>query len=63
MPRSDAGKLSLILLFTPFALWMVLLIVLPQLGIGYLSLREKLGPGEYSFGFANYADFLREPVY
>lgn len=63
MPRSDAGKLSIILLFAPFALWMVLLIVLPQLGVGYLSLREKLGPGEYRFGLANYVDFLHEPVY
>lgn len=63
MPRSDAGKLSIILLFAPFALWMVLLILLPQLGIGYLSLREKLGPGDYRFGLANYIDFLREPVY
>lgn len=63
MLRSDASKLSLILLFSPFALWMALLIILPQLGIGYLSLREKLGPGQYTFGFANYADFLGEPVY
>ena len=63
MARSDAGKLSLILLFTPFALWLVLLILLPQIGIGYLSLREKLGPGEYTFGFANYVDFIREPIY
>jgi len=63
MPRSDAGKLSLILLFMPFVLWMALLIVLPQLGVGYLSLREKLGPGKYSFGLANYMDFLHEPVY
>jgi len=63
MVRSDAGKLSLILLFTPFALWMVLLIILPQIGVGYLSLREKLGPGDYAIGFANYADFLSEPAY
>lgn len=59
----DAGKLSLILLMTPFALWIVLLIVLPQLGIGYVSLREKLGPGDYAFGFGNYMNFLGEPIY
>ncbi len=63
MVRSDAGKLSLILLFMPFALWLVLLILLPQIGIGYLSLREKLGPGEYTFGVSNYVDFIREPIY
>lgn len=63
MARTDTGKLSLILLFTPFALWIALLIILPQLGIGYLSLREKLGPGEYTFGFSNYVAFLSEPIY
>lgn len=63
MIRSDAGKLSLILLFSPFILWIGLLIVLPQVGVGYISLREKVGPGEYTFGVANYIDFLREPVY
>lgn len=63
MIRSDAGKLSLILLFSPFVLWIGLLIVLPQVGVGYISLREKVGPGEYTFGVANYIDFLREPVY
>ncbi|PIL21346.1 spermidine/putrescine ABC transporter permease [Puniceibacterium antarcticum] len=63
MLRNDATKLSLILLMTPFILWIVLLIILPQLGIGYLSLREKLGPNDYKFGFANYVDFLQEPIY
>ena len=63
MIRSDAGKLSLILLMAPFALWIVLLILLPQIGIGYVSLREKIGPGEFTFGFGNYMDFLREPIY
>lgn len=59
----DAGRLSLILLLAPFLLWIVLLIVLPQLGMGYVSVREKLGPGEFSIGLGNYADFLNEPIY
>lgn len=59
----DAGRLSLILLFTPFVLWIGLLIVLPQLGIGYVSLREKVGFGEYQYGLKNYVDFLGEPIY
>ncbi len=63
MLKSDAGKLSLILLMTPFALWIVLLIVLPQIGIGYVSLREKVSPGVYAFGLANYVDFFSEPIY
>ncbi|MSU90047.1 ABC transporter permease subunit [Rhodobacteraceae bacterium 2CG4] len=61
--RNDAGKLSLILLMAPFALWIGLLIVLPQLGIGYVSLREKVGINQYEFGPGNYADFIAEPIY
>ena len=53
MLRTDTGRLSLILLFTPFALWILLLIVLPQIGIGYLSLQVKLAPRVYEFGLAN----------
>ncbi|MCL4066068.1 ABC transporter permease [Pseudomonas sp. GX19020] len=63
MKSSDASRLTLILLFAPFALWIILLIILPQIGVGWLSLREKLGPREYAFGFGNYFDFFREPIY
>ncbi len=61
--RRDARRLSLILLMTPFFLWIGLLILLPQLGIGYISLREKVGINEYEFGLGNYADFMGEPIY
>lgn len=61
--RSDIGKLSLILLMAPFVLWIGLLVVLPQAGIGYVSFREKLGPHHYTFGFRNYMEFLGEPIY
>lgn len=61
--RSDAGKLSLFLLMAPFVLWILLLIILPQIGIGYVSLREKVGPRQYEFGFGNYMAFLAEPIY
>lgn len=63
MLTKDAKRLSLILLLTPFLLWIVLLILLPQLGITYLSLREKVGPREFTFGLQNYIDFLSEPIY
>ncbi len=63
MSSSDARRLSLFLLLTPFLLWIVLLILLPQLGITYLSFREKLGPRDYTFGVGNYVDFLNEPIY
>lgn len=59
----DQQKLALILLFTPFMLWIVLLIVLPHIGIVHLSFQEKLAPREYVYSFANYVDFLNEPIY
>lgn len=62
MGRS-AGGLSLFLLMAPFLLWIILLILLPQLGMLAISFREKLGPGSYAFGLGNYAAFLGEPIY
>jgi spermidine/putrescine transport system permease protein len=50
MMQKDIKRLSLILLFAPFALWIVLLIILPHLGMFYMSLREKVGPRMYEFG-------------
>jgi spermidine/putrescine transport system permease protein len=63
MLNRDAQRLSLILLLTPFLLWIGLLIILPHIGIVALSLREKLGPREYTYGLANYIEFLNEPIY
>ena len=57
------GRLTLSLLLTPFLLWILLLIVLPHVGIVLLSLREKIGVRQYSYGLANYVDFVREPIY
>lgn len=61
--QRDIKRLSLILLFAPFALWIVLLIVLPHLGMFYISLREKVGPRMYEFGLENYINFFTEPIY
>jgi len=63
MVQKDARRLALFLLLMPFALWILLLIVLPHLGIGYLSIREKIGPRQYEFGPGNYIDFISEPIY
>lgn len=63
MTRRDADRLSLFLLMAPLLLWLVLLIALPHLGIGYLSLREKVAPRVYQFSFANYIEFVGEPIY
>lgn len=63
MSGKAVGRSGLSLLLTPFVLWMLLLIVLPHLGIVALSLREKIGPREYTYGLSNYVDFVREPIY
>ncbi|WP_097106577.1 ABC transporter permease [Hoeflea halophila] len=61
--QKDIKRLSLILLFAPFALWIFLLIVLPHLGMFYISVREKVGPRMYEFGLGNYINFFAEPIY
>lgn len=63
MSQKDAGRLTLILLLMPFLLWILLLIVLPHIGIVAVSLREKIGPRQYTYGLANYIDFVGEPIY
>lgn len=63
MLQKDFKRLAMILLFAPFALWIVLLVVLPHIGMIRLSLREKVAPRVYEFGFANYLDFINEPIY
>ena len=63
MSRKDVTRLSLILLFMPFALWILLLILLPHIGMGVLALREKVAPRVYEFGFGNFLEFLHEPIY
>lgn len=63
MKYQHAKRLALILLFAPFALWILLLIILPHIGMGILSLREKVAPRVYEFGFDNYIDFFTEPIY
>jgi len=63
MMQSDIKRLSLILLFAPFALWIALLIILPHLGMFYISVQEKVGPRMYEFGLGNYINFFTEPIY
>jgi len=50
----DAKRLALILLFMPFTLWISMLV---------LSLKEKVAPRVYEYGFDNYINFAQEPIY
>ncbi|MBC7284175.1 MAG: ABC transporter permease [Hoeflea sp.] len=61
--QKDIKRLSLYLLFAPFAMWIALLIILPHLGMFYISMREKVAPRVYEFGFDNYINFFNEPIY
>jgi spermidine/putrescine transport system permease protein len=36
---------------------------LPHIGMVILSLREKVAPRIYEYSFANYIDFINEPIY
>ena len=63
MTQRSIRRLTLFMLLAPFALWILLLILLPHLGIFGLSLREKVAPLVYTVGPGNYLDFFREPIY
>ncbi|GAA6182393.1 MULTISPECIES: ABC transporter permease [unclassified Shimia] len=57
------AKLGLILLLTPLLLWLSLLIVIPHIDLLLVSLRERIGVGQYQISFANYLTFFTEPLY
>ncbi|MHB1103690.1 MAG: ABC transporter permease [Devosia sp.] len=57
------GKLALWLLLAPFLIWVLSLVVIPHVDLLLLSLREKVAPRVYQFGFGNYWAFFGEPVY
>ena len=61
--QKDIKRLSLFLLFLPFALWISLLIIIPHIGMAVLSLQEKVAPRVYEYGLGNYIDFINEPIY
>lgn len=63
MVQKDIKRLTLILLMAPFAMWILLLIIIPHMGILFLSLREKISFQKYEYGLGNYIDFINEPIY
>jgi spermidine/putrescine transport system permease protein len=60
---SDKSKLGFYLLLAPLLLWLVMLIILPHIGLFFVSISEKVGVREYETGFGNYAVFFNEPLY
>ncbi len=64
MERVSAGtKLTVLVLFAPFALWMLLLVILPHIDLLTISLRERVAPRVYEPSFRNYIEFFAEPLY
>ncbi|MGC3939122.1 ABC transporter permease [Roseobacter sp. EG26] len=59
----DQAKLGLALLLTPLLLWLSLLIFIPHVDVFLVSLRERVGVGQYETSLANYLTFFREPLY
>lgn len=57
------AKLGLILLLSPLLLWLTLLILIPHVDMFLVSLRERIGVGQYQTSLANYLTFFTEPLY
>lgn len=51
------------LLLAPALVWLVGIILLPHLDLALLSFRERTGPGEFTWSFAQYRTFFAEPLY
>ncbi len=58
-----SARLGFILLLMPLLLWLTLLIIIPHVDMLMLSLRERVGVGEYQTSIANYKTVLTEPLY
>jgi spermidine/putrescine transport system permease protein len=57
------ARLMLALLLAPAAIWLLLLLVLPHLELGVLSLRVRVAPRVYEPSLAQFATFIEEPLY
>lgn len=56
-------QLTLGLLITPAALWLLALIVVPHIDLALLSVRERTSPGVYVPSLSQYHTFFSEPLY
>lgn len=56
-------RLAFYLLLAPFALWMLLIIVLPHVDLFLLSFRASSAQGAARLSLDNYREFFGEPVY
>ncbi len=61
--RPNKKNIGFYLLFAPFVLWLLLLIILPHINLAIISLSERIGVGQYTTSTANYMTFFTEPLY
>lgn len=54
---------GLILFITPVLLWLVLLIVLPQIDMLIMSFRSETAEGQVIWSLSNYISFFEDPIY
>lgn len=57
------ARLVFLLLLAPALIWLLALIVLPHIDLAILSLRQRIGPGQYEVGLQQYRTFIEEPLY
>lgn len=57
------ARLMLALLLAPALIWLLLLLVLPHLELGILSLRVRVAPRQYAPSLSQFATFFDEPLY
>ena len=51
------------LLLAPFALWLILLVIIPHIDMLGIALREQVAPRKYVFSVQNFTEFFTEPLY
>ena len=59
----NASKLGLYIFLTPVLLWLILLIVIPQIELFIMSLRFENDLGEMIWSLNNYKEFFNEEIY
>ena len=55
---ASGRRLGLLLLLAPVLVWLLGLIVIPQLDLAYRSLQERTGVGQTAGSLAQYSAFL-----
>jgi spermidine/putrescine transport system permease protein len=57
------ARVGFYLLLAPLLLWLTLLIIIPHIDMFLVSIKERIGVGQYERSAANYYVFFKEPLY